>query len=157
MHHLLANRPPALAIGPAIGLVLVGLLWLANLRMGVLGGVSDIVERTTGRQRILGWKGWFVIGIVGGGLLFRVLAGHTSVGHGYGWLTRELGDGAVVGIGAVLLTAGVLIGFGAKTAGGCTSGNGLSGVAFGSRGSMVAMATFMSTAIAASFAIKALT
>jgi uncharacterized protein len=50
----------------------------------------------------------------------------------------------------------VLIGFGAKTAGGCTSGNGLSGNAMASPASLVATATFFGTAIVVSFLIKAL-
>jgi uncharacterized membrane protein YedE/YeeE len=51
--------------------------------------------------------------------------------------------------------AGALIGFGAKTAGGCTSGNGLGGCSAGSTSSFAATATFMGTAIAVSFLIKA--
>jgi uncharacterized protein len=91
--------------------------------------------------------------VVGGGLVFRVLAGEATVSHGFGWLTRELA-GPVVGV--VLVGAGVLIGYGAKKAGGCTSGNGLGGCASGSPASLTATATFMATAIAVSFAIRAL-
>ena len=47
----------------------------------------------------------------------------------------------------ILLVAGVLIGFGAKTAGGCTSGNGLTGTSMLSRAALVATATFFGTAI----------
>jgi len=32
------------------------------------------------------WRGWFLIGIVVGGMLFAVLGGGAGVG-GYGWLT----------------------------------------------------------------------
>ena len=55
-----------------------------------------------------------------------------------------------------LVGAGVLIGYGAKTAGGCTSGNGLGGSSFGSPGGLASTATFMGTAIAATFLIEAL-
>ena len=71
--------------------------------------------------------------------------------EGYGWLTRTFSDPAVA---LLLLAAGVLIGFGAKTAGGCTAGNGLSGNAFGSRAALTATATFMAVAVAASFVTK---
>ena len=50
-------------------------------------------------------------------------------------------------IALILLVAGVLIGFGAKTAGGCTSGNGLTGTSMLSRAALVATATFFGTAI----------
>jgi uncharacterized membrane protein YedE/YeeE len=153
---MLLDQAPWFAIGPAIGLVLVGLLAFVNVRMGVLGGVTDLVERASGRAPALGWKGWFVIGIVLGGLLFRVLAGAaTTGGSSYGWLSGAFDD-ATVPIAVVLLVAGALIGYGAKFAGGCTSGNGLSGVSFGSPASMVAMATFMATAISASLVIEVL-
>ena len=56
----------------------------------------------------------------------------------------------------MLAFAGVLIGYGAKTAGGCTSGNGLSGNAILSPASLVATGTFFGTAIVVSFGIEAL-
>jgi uncharacterized membrane protein YedE/YeeE len=148
----LLSRPPWFVLGALMGLVVLAAFALLNERVGVVGGFSDIVERVTGRRRALGWKAWFAFGIVGGGLAFRLLAGEATVRHGYGWLTREL-DGAVVG--AVLVVAGVAIGYGAKAAGGCTSGNGLGGCASGSRLSLAATATFMAVAVAVSFAIEA--
>jgi uncharacterized protein len=157
MEDFLRDQAPWFVVGPAIGLVLVGLLAFVNVRMGVLGGVTDLVERAGGRKPSVGWKGWFVIGTALGGLLFHVLAGaRTTGGDGYGWLSRSFEDAPVM-IGLLLVLAGVLIGYGAKYAGGCTSGNGLSGVSFGSTGSMVAMATFMGTAIAVTAVIGVLT
>ena len=148
----LLHRPPWFVLGALLGLVVVAAYALLNERLGVIGGFSDVVERATGRRRALGWKAWFVFGVVGGGLAFRLLAGEATVPHGYGWLTREL-DGAVVAV--VLVVAGVAIGYGAKAAGGCTSGNGLGGCAAGSRLSLAATATFMAVAVAVSFAIEA--
>ena len=150
---LLAERPPWFVTGPLIGLCVVGLLALVNRRLGVLGGFSAVVERATGRTDQLGWRGAFLLGVVGGGLLFSLLAGSFGSSGGYGWISRSV-DGALVG--PILVGAGVLIGFGAKTAGGCTSGNGLSGTALGSPASFVAFASFMSTAVGVSFAIEAL-
>ena len=150
----LLDRPPWLLLGVLMGLVVVAAFALLNERVGVLGGFSDVVERVTGRRRALGWKAWFAFGIVGGALAFRVVAGGSSVEHGYSWLTRELsGSGWLAGL--VLVAAGVLIGFGAKTAGGCTSGNGLGGCSAGSPASLTATATFMGTAVAVSFLLKA--
>ena len=150
----LLDRPPWFVLGALMGLVVVAAFALLNERVGVTGGFSDVVERVTGRRRALGWKAWFALGIVAGGLLFRVLAGEPTFAHGYGWLTRNL-DGPVVAV--VLVLAGVAIGYGAKSSGGCTSGNGLGGCATGSQASLVATATFMATAIGVSFAIGAFT
>lgn len=150
----LLHRPPPLVLGPLLGLVVIAAFALLNERVGVVGGFSDVVERLTGRRRTLGWKAWFAFGIVGGGFVFLALAGEPTVRHGYGWLTRNFGGGVVA---VLLVGAGVAIGYGAKAAGGCTSGNGLGGCATGSRASLTATGTFMATAIAVSFAIKAVT
>jgi uncharacterized membrane protein YedE/YeeE len=151
----LLTRPPAFVLGPAIGLIVVGLFATINQRIGVLGGYSNLLERATARTPGLGWKAWFLFGVLGGGLAFRLLAGESTVHDGYGWLSRTFHGDLLVG--AVLVVAGLLIGFGAKTAAGCTSGNGLGGCAAGSTASFAATATFMGTAIAVSFLIKAVT
>ena len=157
--HALLDRPPWYVIGPLMGLIVVAAFVLLNERVGVVGGLSDFVDRVSGRRATLGWKGWFAVGIVGGALAFRLLAGGTSVGrgHDFSWLTRLLSGGGELVAAVILLVAGVLIGFGAKTASGCTSGNGLGGCSTGSPGSLVATGTFMAVAIAVSFLIQAVT
>jgi uncharacterized membrane protein YedE/YeeE len=157
MQDALLQRPAWYVLGPLIGLVVLGLLVAINERFGVLGGYSNVVERVTGRSPVLGWKGWLLIGVLSGSLVFRLLAGSGAVPDGYGWLTRTFSGAGHIAAGALLIVAGVLIGFGAKTAGGCTSGNGLGGCSAGSTSSFAATATFMGTAIAASFLIRAVT
>jgi uncharacterized membrane protein YedE/YeeE len=151
----LSDRPAWYVLGPLIGLVVLGLLVAINERFGVLGGYSNVVERVTRRSPAFGWKGWLLVGVLGGSLLFRLVAGAGAIPDGYGWLTRTFSGGWQVLVGVLLLVAGVLIGFGAKTAGGCTSGNGLGGCSAGSTGSFAATATFIGTAIAVTFLIKA--
>jgi uncharacterized membrane protein YedE/YeeE len=157
MQDALLNRPAWYVLGPLIGLVVLGLLVAINERFGVLGGYSNVVERVTGRSPTIGWKGWLLAGVLGGSLLFRLLAGSGAVPDGYGWLTRTFSGGGQVVAGVLLIGAGALIGFGAKTAGGCTSGNGLGGCSAGSTSSFAATATFMGTAIAVTFLIRAVT
>jgi uncharacterized membrane protein YedE/YeeE len=150
----LQSRPAWYVIGPLIGLIVVGLMATINQRIGVMGGYSNVLERATGRASELDWKWWFVVGVLGGSLVWRLLAGESTVPSGFGWLTRTFDSDAVVI--ALLFGGGVLIGFGAKLAGGCTSGNGLGGCSQGSVASFSATATFMGTAILASFVIKGL-
>jgi len=52
---------------------------------------------------------------------------------------------------AVLVASGVMIGFGTRLAGGCTSGHGISGVARGQSGSFFTAAVFWSTALGAAW------
>lgn len=140
--------------GPVLGFCVIACRLLFNGRLGITGGYSEIVVRVRARRLSFDWRGWFVIGVALGGALFALVAGGPDF-HGYGWLTAALHGTARWAIPPILLAAGVLIGFGAKTAGGCTSGNGLSGSAMLSPASLAATATFFATAIAVSFLIQA--
>ena len=136
--------------GPVMGLCVVAIRLLLNARLGVTGGFSAIVERKWD------WRAFFLVGLIAGGMAFALIAGGPDF-HGYGWLTQTFtGDSRWV-VGPILFVAGILIGFGAKSAGGCTSGNGLSGVSMNSAAALAATATFFGTAIVTSFVIEALT
>ena len=151
----LADRAAWYVVGPALGLVVVGMLVTLNQRTGAVGGYSELVERLTGRSTAFGRRAWFLLGIVAGSAVFVLLGGSTGAAPGYGWLTRAFDGEWRWLVGPVLFGAGVLIGYGAKTAGGCTSGNGLCGSSLGSPASLTATATFMATAIVASFLLSA--
>lgn len=149
-HHQL----PWFLAGPALGLCVVACRALFNGRLGVTGGYSEIVGRLRDGRHDFDWRGWFVIGVLFGGTIFAVLAGGPDFA-GYGWLTAHLHGSVQIAIVPILLVAGVLIGYGTKLAGGCTSGNGLSGNAVLSPPSLAATVTFFGTAILVSFAIQA--
>jgi uncharacterized protein len=152
MADFLLDRPPPYVIGLLLGFCVVGVLATLNRQVGALGGYSAVYERATGRTSAFGWKAWFLLGILGGALIFRLLAGADTVGQGYGWLTREFPNEIVA---MLLVLGGAMIGYGAKKAGGCTSGNGICGTALGSPASFVATGTFMAVAIGATFLIDA--
>ena len=136
--------------------VVLGLRLALNERIGVLGGYSEMVERAAGRVTRFGWKSFFLIGVAGGGVLFSVASGRRVDARGYGWIARDFPHHASLATAVALTVAGVLIGFGAKTAGGCTSGNGFGGTTSGSPASLVATITFFATAVAASFLLRGL-
>src|SRR3954453_18240059 len=144
LHHQL----PWFVAGPALGLCVVAVRLLLNARLGVTGGFSAVVER------VLDWRALFLVGLIVGAAAFALIAGGPDF-HGYGWLTDTFTGDARWVVAPILFAAGLLIGFGAKTAGGCTSGNGLSGMSMTSVASLAATATFFATAIGVSFLIKA--
>jgi uncharacterized membrane protein YedE/YeeE len=140
--------------GPILGLCVVATRLLFNARLGVTGGFSELVGKVSRGSLRFDWRGWFAIGLFVSGALFTLIWGGPDF-HGYGWLTDTFTGSERVWIAPILVGAGVLIGFGAKLAGGCTSGNALSGVSHLSPAGLVATATFFSTAIVVSFVIKA--
>jgi uncharacterized protein len=138
-----------------LGLCVVAIRLLLNERLGITGAFTEVVERVGRGTFVFGWRGWLLVGLVIGGAGFALVAGGPDF-RGYGWLTDTFEGAAQVWVAVLLLVAGVLIGFGARSAGGCTSGNGLSGSAMASPASFAATATFFGTAIAVSFLIEAL-
>ncbi|MEA2138061.1 MAG: uncharacterized protein QOG56_1211 [Solirubrobacteraceae bacterium] len=142
--------------GPILGLCVVAMRWLMNERLGVMGAWSDVVDTVVARRLSFGPFGWVLFGLIAGSAAFAVIAGGRDF-HGYGWMTDTFhGTGGTILIVAILLVCGVLIGLGTKVAGGCTSGNGLSGNAMLSPASLVATMTFFATGIAVNVVIAAL-
>lgn len=151
MFEALAERPHWLLSGALLGLLVTGLLWTTNRRLGVSGGIGEIADRLTGRVAGFGPRSFFVFGIVGGAFLFSLAGGGFRAGDSYGWLAEH---GSAVTT-AALLGGGVLVGVGTRHAGGCTSGHGICGTALGSKASFVATCVFMATAIGAAFVLEA--
>ncbi len=141
--------------GPILGLCVVACRALFNGRLAVTGGYSELVDKLRRGSLAFDWRGWFVIGIVVGGVVFLLAHGGPGF-HGYGWLTATFHGGGRIAIALILLAAGMAIGYGAKTSGGCTSGNGLSGISMLSPAALAATVTFFASAIVVSFVIKAL-
>jgi uncharacterized membrane protein YedE/YeeE len=152
MRSTLDSTLPWWIAGPVLGLVIVSLLGLTNKRFGVLGGVTDLVQGSSEGRGLRSWRTLLVLGIVLGGLAFTLLAGAPDAGSSYSWLDAHLTLGGEV---AVLFAAGLLIGVGARTAGGCTSGHGLTGAALLSPASLVSVMTIMATAIGTTFVLEA--
>jgi uncharacterized membrane protein YedE/YeeE len=144
MRSTLESTLPWWIAGPVLGLVIVALLGLANKRFGVLGGVTDLVVGSAEGRGLHSWRALLVIGIVLGGLAYALLAGAPDAGTSYSWLD----DHVALAVELPLLAgAGLLIGVGARTAGGCTSGHGLTGAALASPASIVSIMTIMTTAV----------
>jgi len=152
MQSTLESILPWWVAGPVLGLVITSLLGLANKRFGVIGGVTDLVEGSTEGRGLRSWRVLLLVGIVLGGAVYALLAGAPDAGSAYSWLDAHL---SLPGEVAVLFGAGLLIGVGARSAGGCTSGHGLTGTALASPASIVSIATIMMTAVATTFALDA--
>jgi uncharacterized membrane protein YedE/YeeE len=121
-------------VSATIGGVLIGLsaalLWVANGRIagisGILGGLG------TAPRRDLDWRIAFLVGLVLAPLLYALAVGAPSIAVQAGPLT--------------LIAGGLLVGFGTRLGGGCTSGHGVCGLARLSWRSVAATGLFMASA-----------
>jgi uncharacterized membrane protein YedE/YeeE len=116
----------ALVGGALIGLA-ASLLLLGSGRVaGVSGMVAGVL---LGPNAERGWRAWFLGGLVLAGLVLGLLLpGSVSPSP------RALG---------LLALAGVLVGFGTRMGGGCTSGHGVCGISRLSMRSVIATAIFV--------------
>ena len=111
-------RCPWYIAGPLLGMVIVGLRAAVNKPLGALGGYIDVVDHGS-RPSHLGFSAFLLLGIVLGGALFANLAGTFSPTWVYSTGLPLNGSWQL----AALLGAGLAMGIGARTAGGCTSGH----------------------------------
>jgi hypothetical protein len=121
----------------------------ALLGGGLIGLASALLMMATGR--IAG-----ISGILGGCLApaagdklwrFAFIAGLVLAPFASGFLGHPLPTPRMPESWAITVIAGLLVGFGARLGGGCTSGHGVCGIARLSARSIAATAIFMGTAI----------
>ncbi len=153
MWDILSIPLPWYVVGPLMGLTVAGLYAVTNNHLGVSGAYVQVVDFVRGRP-IETWRLWFLGGTVLGAATVALLGGSPQAGWGYGALGEFLSLPALM---TTLFAGGILIGFGARWAGACTSGHGLTGCATRSRGSLVAVVTFMVTAVAVTLLLHAVT
>jgi uncharacterized membrane protein YedE/YeeE len=153
---LSADLWPAWVAGGAIGLFAFAQRWLTDQPLGCSAAFGNVCARAGSRlplfqgdahSRATDWKIWFLIGIFLGGLFASVSTGTWAVPTHFGALYEALMPQSTLGRIAWWLLGGVLIGMGARMAGGCTSGHTINGVAMGSPASIVASILFFSAAL----------
>jgi uncharacterized membrane protein YedE/YeeE len=123
-------------ISAAIGGGLIGLsAALLMLLTGRIAGISGILGGCLGfGTSDKGWRIAFVAGLI----LAPLIAG---------WIGYAMPSPQMPASWPVIFAAGLLVGFGTRLGGGCTSGHGICGVARLSVRSITATAIFMLTAI----------
>jgi uncharacterized membrane protein YedE/YeeE len=141
--------------GAAIGAITLLLLWLGNQRLGVSTGYENLCALAVNapyfrRSEITGSHGWrlpFLAGLVLGGALSAVLAGGWVPLWDLGMFDATFRWGPA-GKLAWMFAGGVLIGFGTRMAGGCTSGHGIFGISNREPASLVSTLSFMTAGVA---------
>jgi uncharacterized membrane protein YedE/YeeE len=147
-HTLFSSTWSWWAAGLGIGLTALGLAWFTGKRLGVTGGFAEAIaaagQDSSAKSSSSPWKLWFIIGIVFGGAL-------ANLGHwNWTWLYGRLDAityGSILLKGLWLLVGGFLVGFGARWAGGCVSGNSLMGISTGNKMSMLVTVAFLAAGV----------
>lgn len=142
---VLAEQLPWWWAGLYAGLLVTALQTTANLPLGATGAVVGVTSWLRPRGE-LGWRVFFFAGIVLGSFLHAAASGTFAPSFAHGGFDARFGD-SLMTKAALLVPGGFLIGFGARWAGGCTSGHGLCGTARLSPASFVSTGTFVVTAI----------
>lgn len=129
---------------PLTGGLLLGssAIWLL-LSLGRIAGISGIVWGSlAGPDR--GWRWLFLAGLAVGGLMTHWLIGQPI---------PEESDAPLW----IIIISGLLVGWGTRMGGGCTSGHGVCGLGRRSQRSLVATATFMTLGVLTVLVMQRLT
>jgi hypothetical protein len=131
-------------IAAAIGGVLIGvsaviLMTLSGRIAGISGIVGGLLPPKPATDR--SWRLAFILGLVAAPVILR-------------WLSGDDHIGPPTASTVTLILAGLLVGAGTALGGGCTSGHGICGISRLSPRSLVAVATFMGTAIVTLFLVR---
>lgn len=158
---------PPMAAGAALGLALLFTFLITGHGLGASGAATDVIAGTglavapaaTQANLYLGpkvadgnpigsWMTWEVLGLFIGALLAAFMAGRFRVQLDG---ARSVGTSSRIGRA---LSGGMLAGFGARVAGGCTSGLGLSGAAALGVAAFVFLALFFATGLITSRIVR---
>jgi len=134
-------------ISALIGGALIGLasVWLLAAN-GRIAGVSSILHGVfsppEARQGLhdAQWRAWFISGLLLAGLAWQAAGAPVPLRAGFplGWAAA----------------AGLLVGFGTRMSGGCTSGHGVCGLGRLSARSLVAVIVFMAAGMVAAYVTR---
>ena len=124
--------------GALIGASATLLLMLDGRIAGISGIVGGLLEQKAPREAA--WRALFVAGLLAGGLVLLAL--------------RPAAFGEPVVSLPLTALGGLLVGFGTRLGGGCTSGHGVCGISRLSSRSLVATLTFMATGVITAFVVR---
>ncbi len=160
IHNVLFEPWPWYIGGPMIGLFVIGLLLIEKKQLGISSSLQYACSKLLPinwayfkNTEKVKWQLFFVIGLVGGGIVCSFLPSYdVSIADSTKRQLSELGFGFNQGFYPTelfsfsfrnvtwLFLGGTMIGFGARYANGCTAGHAIMGV------SQLSMASIISTA-----------
>ena len=154
MFDILPERVPWFIVGPSLGVLIVLFFLVMNQPLGASGAYVHSLKLVQRKADVAVWRIWYFLGIFLGGILTtQILRDTGKVRSGYAAMTEVIQTGPTV---LLVFIGAVVMGYGAKVAGGCTSGHGMCGTSQRSLASMAATGTFMTTAILTTLLVRIL-
>ena len=101
-------------------------------------------------------RAFLIIGVVAGALLEGFIGRQGAFSLSMGAVFDETFGFGLAAQATLLAFGGILVGFGARLAGGCPSGHGLSGLSTLSPGSLIAVPSFMATGVVLTYILELL-
>ena len=153
---VLPDRLPWYLAGPALGLLVVGFFMFTNQPLGATGAYVETAKTVRRVPGAVGWRAFYFVGIALGGLAAVLLKEDGFVARkGYDVLLDANDMNLSLPVAsAVIFVGAVVMGYGARMAGGCTSGHGICGTAQRSPASWAATISFMSAAVVTTFFVN---
>jgi len=149
LQSLTAPYWPPVLVGLLIGLLAFGQRWATDEPLSCSTGFARMAQLGR-RPREDDWRLVFLLGIVLGGVIAGLTDGEPAwqgTAAEFGAFYTALVPDTTLGSAAWWLAGGLLIGLGARLAGGCTSGHTIAGVAMGAPASLTASAVFFAIAV----------
>lgn len=169
---------PGWVAGPLVGLYAVAFFHFMRRNLGASSGFPATLEAVRGQDGLDGldlanpddplrlpfnprdaaprWRVWWLAGLLAAGLLAWVLGGQGTGGVELPGLAASFPGWPLWAKAAALLLGGVLIGFGTRMSGGCTSGHAIFGISQLQLPSLYATLVFFAVGMAVAFAWRAL-
>lgn len=149
---ILTEPWPFWAGGVIIGLMVPALYFFFNKALGVSTGYGNLVKLLTARKLLpyfktdkfkdtFNWRFYFIIGIIIGAFISGRISG-VSFNLEMGALTA-LSNWPKIVVAFYLFVGGIMLGLGARIAGGCTSGHSIHGIANGHQSSILVTIVFL--------------
>lgn len=126
-----------------------------DARSDASAAAPSIVSSASAAPQPLWVHGAFLMALAAGGVVAALTSGGLTVDPSLASAGFQAAFGSGPAAYAVLLLGGVLIGWGTRMAGGCTSGHGLCGVSRFQPGSLVATCAFFGAGIVVSLLLDA--
>ena len=137
--------------GIAVGMYAIAQVLVSGKVLGVSTGYGNVCSYVSSAayfqqgeyEQPNNWRLWFIIGLPLGGLLAALTSpGEIALSFSLGAMYDSVLPQALWAKATVLTLGGIMIGYGSRLAGGCTSGHAISGVSMLNPPSLLAAAMF---------------